>query len=144
GLVTFEVGSPFEVGPQWDTEAPSFDEYGELLGNSSEKSRVGQRRGKRRSGRELARGGGMKRQNILVTGCSGRLARHAAVALARRGHWVFATMPDCFGLNVAAARNLQNVGVMKGYQLEVLEMDVVDQRAVDRAVSSVVHRSGHI
>lgn len=86
----------------------------------------------------------MRRQNVLVTGCSGRLARHVAVALAQRGHWVFAALPDCFGVNVNAARNLQNVGVMKGYRLDVLEMDVADQNVVDRAVNSIVHRAGHV
>lgn len=86
----------------------------------------------------------MRRQNVLVTGCSGRLARHVAVALARRGHWVFASMPDCFGVNVNAARNIKNVGVMKGYRLDVLEMDVTDQNSVDRAVSSIVQRAGYL
>lgn len=86
----------------------------------------------------------MRRQNVLVTGCSGRLARHVAVALAQRGHWVFGALPDCFGVNANAARNLQNVGVMKGYRLDVLEMDVADQQAVDRAVNSIIHRAGHI
>lgn len=92
----------------------------------------------------LVRGVGMRRQNVLVTGCSARLARHVAVALAQRGHWVFATLADVFGANVNAARNLQNVGVMKGYRLEVLEMDVADERAVERAVSSIQRRAGHI
>jgi NAD(P)-dependent dehydrogenase (short-subunit alcohol dehydrogenase family) len=86
----------------------------------------------------------MRRQNVLVTGCNARLARHVAVALAQRGHWVFAALPDCFGVNVNAARNLQNVGVMKGYRLHVLEMDVVDEAAVERAVGSIVDRAGHI
>jgi NAD(P)-dependent dehydrogenase (short-subunit alcohol dehydrogenase family) len=57
---------------------------------------------------------------------------------------VFAALPDCFGVNVNAARNLQNVGVMKGYRLDVLEMDVADQNVVDRAVNSIVHRAGHV
>lgn len=97
-----------------------------------------------RKGDTFVLGVGMRRQNILVTGCSVRLARHVSVALAQRGHWVFATMPDVFGANVNAARNLQNVGEMKGYRLEVLEMDVADEHSVDRAVSSVQRRAGHI
>ena len=38
----------------------------------------------------------MRRQNVLMTGCNFPLGRCAAEALSARGHWVFATMADCF------------------------------------------------
>jgi NAD(P)-dependent dehydrogenase (short-subunit alcohol dehydrogenase family) len=86
----------------------------------------------------------MRRQNVLITGCNYALGRHAAEALAKRGHWVFATLPDCFLTNAKQARHLQNYGVMKGYQLDVLELDVTDESSVDRAVGSVIARAGYL
>ncbi len=86
----------------------------------------------------------MRRQNVLMTGCNFPLGRHAAEALAARGHWVFATMPDCFGAGVKEARQLQNFGLMKGYRLDVLEMDVTEESSVERAVGSVIARAGFL
>ncbi len=86
----------------------------------------------------------MHRQNVLITGCGFALGRHTAEALAARGHWVFATMPDCFGLNIKSARYLENTGVMKAYKLDVLDMDVARDHSVSRAVDSVVNRAGRL
>jgi NAD(P)-dependent dehydrogenase (short-subunit alcohol dehydrogenase family) len=86
----------------------------------------------------------MRRQNVLMTGCNSPFGRHAAEALASRGHWVFATMPDCFGAGAKEARQLQNCGIMKGYHLDVLEMDVTEEHSVDRAVGSVIARAGFL
>ncbi len=86
----------------------------------------------------------MRRQNVLMTGCNFPLGRCAAEALSARGHWVFATMADCFGAGVKEARQLQNFGLMKGYQLDVLEMDVTQEASVDRAVGSIIARAGHL
>lgn len=86
----------------------------------------------------------MRRQNVLITGCNYALGRHAAEALALRGHWVFATMPDCFLAGAKQARHLQNFGLMKGYRLDVLELDVTDESSVERSVGSVIARAGHL
>jgi NAD(P)-dependent dehydrogenase (short-subunit alcohol dehydrogenase family) len=86
----------------------------------------------------------MRRQNVLMTGCNFPLGRQAAEALAARGHWVFATMPDCFGSGVKEARQLQNFGLMKGYRLDVLELDVTEESSVERGVGSVIGRAGYL
>jgi NAD(P)-dependent dehydrogenase (short-subunit alcohol dehydrogenase family) len=76
---------------------------------------------------------------IVITGASGGLGMSLAIAGAKAGHRVFATMRDtakCEAVNRAAAT--ADVGV------EVLALDVGDAASVDAAVASVMAQQGRI
>jgi NAD(P)-dependent dehydrogenase (short-subunit alcohol dehydrogenase family) len=61
---------------------------------------------------------------ILVTGTSTGFGRTAAEALAQRGYTVFATMRDSSGRNASTAEALESLARRKGWNLDVLDMDV--------------------
>ncbi len=78
-------------------------------------------------------------QNILITGTSTGFGNLSALALARRGHRVFATMRDPDGKNrerAAALRAAKNV--------EVLALDVTSEASVDAAVAAALRSAGHL
>jgi NAD(P)-dependent dehydrogenase (short-subunit alcohol dehydrogenase family) len=78
-------------------------------------------------------------QNILITGTSSGFGNLTTLALARRGHRVFATMRDPDGKNrerAAALRATQGV--------EVLELDVTSEASVDAAVAAALRSAGHL
>ncbi|MEX2245666.1 MAG: SDR family oxidoreductase [Dehalococcoidia bacterium] len=76
---------------------------------------------------------------VLVTGCSSGFGKLTAIAFARRGDTVFATMRDPSkdgALRVGAAQ--------AGVSVEVVPLDVTDRASVDAAVAQVLRRSGRI
>jgi NAD(P)-dependent dehydrogenase (short-subunit alcohol dehydrogenase family) len=75
----------------------------------------------------------------LITGCSSGFGRLAAVELARRGDMVFASMRDLAKAD-ALCRDAEEAGV----SVEVVELDVTDERSVDAAISHVLERAGRI
>ena len=81
---------------------------------------------------------------ILITGTSTGFGRTAAETLAQRGHTVFATMRDPSGRNAATADALRSLAKAKGWSLDVLEMDVTEDRSVNEAVEQALNRVGHI
>lgn len=77
--------------------------------------------------------------NVLITGTSTGFGHLTALALARRGHRVFATMRDPDGKNRARANTLRaEPGV------EVLALDVTRDDSVDAAVASALRSAGHL
>jgi len=78
-------------------------------------------------------------QTILVTGSSTGLGFAAAVALARAGHDVFATMR-----HPARAPELQAVASKEGLPITVLAMDVDDDASVKGGVEKVTAARGRI
>ena len=71
---------------------------------------------------------------ILVTGCSSGIGRAAAVALAERGHRVF-----------ASARNRNDLAEIEhGEGLATLALDVTDPATIAAAVETVLSRAGRI
>jgi len=77
--------------------------------------------------------------SILVTGTSTGLGLETAVYLAERGFEVYASMRDLerrSALDDAAAR--------RGVELQLLQLDITDKVSIDRAVQTVVERSGGI
>jgi len=84
----------------------------------------------------------MKQQTVLITGTSSGFGLLAAVALAKQGHYVVATMRD-----VSRAETLrqamQRAGVTER-QYEVVQLDVTDHAEVQSRVDEVLVRTGHI
>jgi NADP-dependent 3-hydroxy acid dehydrogenase YdfG len=78
-------------------------------------------------------------QNVLITGTSTGFGNLTALALASRGHRVFATMRDPGGKNRGHAERL---GAVKG--IEVLALDVTSEPSVDAAVASALRSAGHL
>jgi NAD(P)-dependent dehydrogenase (short-subunit alcohol dehydrogenase family) len=76
---------------------------------------------------------------VLVTGCSSGLGRLVALALARRGDRVYATMRAA-----ERGRELSELAEAQALDLEVLELDVTSDDSVRRAVAEVLERDGAI
>lgn len=72
----------------------------------------------------------MTEMNILITGATSGIGRHAALALARAGHRVFAT-----GRRVAALQRLADEA--RGTALETLVLDVTDVASVAAVAKEV-------
>lgn len=74
---------------------------------------------------------------ILITGCSSGFGLHSALALARRGETVVATVRD-----IAKARPIAESDV--GSKIDVVTLDVTDARSRETAVAGVLARHGRI
>jgi NADP-dependent 3-hydroxy acid dehydrogenase YdfG len=81
---------------------------------------------------------------ILITGSSTGFGRNAAETLAERGYTVFATMRDSSGRNASTSEALRSLAGRKGWNLEVLDMDVTNENSVNWAVQQALDRAGHI
>jgi NAD(P)-dependent dehydrogenase (short-subunit alcohol dehydrogenase family) len=81
---------------------------------------------------------------VFITGASTGFGRAAAETLARRGCTVFATMRDTAERNAASCRDLRSVAQERGLRLEVLDVDVTQDAAVNQAVEHVLNRIGRI
>lgn len=84
------------------------------------------------------------KQVVLITGASSGFGRLFAETLSRNGHTVFATMRDTAGRNAANAAELRDLARKESFVLQVLEMDVTDDRSVEQAVSTAIRHAGHI
>ena len=78
-------------------------------------------------------------QTVLITGATDGLGKAAALLLAERGYRVFAA-----GRSAEKRAQLDVLAREKGLPLETLEMDVCDDRSVQKAVSYVYQESGAI
>jgi NAD(P)-dependent dehydrogenase (short-subunit alcohol dehydrogenase family) len=76
----------------------------------------------------------MKALNILITGCTSGIGRHAALHLAGLGHRVFAT-----GRNAAALTALKAEGPAN---LETLTLDVTSAASIAQAKAAIDERTG--
>lgn len=70
---------------------------------------------------------------VLLTGCSSGIGRATAIALAGRGHRVFAT-----------ARNRNDLAELERGDLTTLALDVTDPATIDAAVREVLARAGRL
>jgi NAD(P)-dependent dehydrogenase (short-subunit alcohol dehydrogenase family) len=82
--------------------------------------------------------------NILITGTNSGFGRLTALALARRGHNVFATMRDTAGRNEKAAAELRQIAEAETLKLDVVEMRLTDSDSVNAAVKLVLEKTGHL
>jgi len=81
----------------------------------------------------------MKEKVVLITGCSSGFGMAGALAFARNGWRVYATMRNL-------ARQDQLVHQTKAGQLtlEIKRIDVTDQSTIDRAIREIVQEAGHL
>jgi NAD(P)-dependent dehydrogenase (short-subunit alcohol dehydrogenase family) len=81
----------------------------------------------------------MSTRSVLITGASGGFGKNAALALAREGWLVFASMRE-----TAKGRSLVNeaeAGGLSG-RVRVVELDVTDAESVEQGVASVLAETG--
>jgi hypothetical protein len=81
---------------------------------------------------------------VLITGSSTGFGRTAAEILAKRGYRVIATMRDCSGRNRSASEALRSVAESKGWNVDVLDMDVTNDASVNQAVQQALDRAGRV
>jgi NAD(P)-dependent dehydrogenase (short-subunit alcohol dehydrogenase family) len=75
----------------------------------------------------------MRRQVILLTGCSSGIGRATAIEAARRGHRVF-----------ASARRREDIAELAAKGIETVVLDVTDVASIREAVLSVLGEAGCI
>ena len=78
-------------------------------------------------------------KNVIITGTSSGLGLSTAVTLAAEGYKVYATMRN---LDKRAA--LDRAAAAAGVAVELLTLDVTDERSVQAAVASVVAQDGRV
>jgi NAD(P)-dependent dehydrogenase (short-subunit alcohol dehydrogenase family) len=76
---------------------------------------------------------------VLITGCSSGLGRATALAFARRGDRVYATVRA-----PASGAGLLDDAKAEGLSIEMVEMDVSDDNSVTSSVSEVLEAAGDI
>jgi NAD(P)-dependent dehydrogenase (short-subunit alcohol dehydrogenase family) len=76
---------------------------------------------------------------VVITGCSSGFGRLAAIAFAKRGDRVFATMR-----NPAKAQPLLDGAKTAGVSVEVVPLDVTLRASVDNAIAQIVAAAGRI
>lgn len=76
-------------------------------------------------------------KKILITGCSSGFGYNSAKYLAEKGHHVFASMRNTAHKNKKAASELRDFATSKDLKIEVLDMDVISDDSVAKAVSKV-------
>ncbi len=82
---------------------------------------------------------GETQQTVLITGGTDGLGKAAAFLMAQRGYRVFAA-----GRSLQKRKELDRTALEKKLLLESVELDVCDDASVQRAVQSVLKRSGSI
>lgn len=82
--------------------------------------------------------------NVLITGTNSGFGRLISLGLARNGHRVFATMRASTTRNAAAATELRAVADAERLSLQVLDLDVTDDRSVSDAVGAAEREAGHL
>lgn len=85
-----------------------------------------------------------KAQNVLITGTSSGFGNITAKTLAQEGHQVYATMRDIKGHNSQAAEDLKNWAKQEGKNLEVVDLDVSDEKSVNQAIKNITDKAGKI
>jgi NAD(P)-dependent dehydrogenase (short-subunit alcohol dehydrogenase family) len=76
---------------------------------------------------------------VLITGCSSGFGLETALAFARRGDRVYATMR-----NLAKADDLLAAAAAEGLAVELAELDVTDDASVSVAIGRIVAAEGRI
>jgi NAD(P)-dependent dehydrogenase (short-subunit alcohol dehydrogenase family) len=83
-----------------------------------------------------------EKRSVFITGTSSGFGLDTALALADRGHTVFATIRGVAGKNSDAAGQLEAKAQENGWDLHVLELDVTDDASVEAAVGSAIAQPG--
>jgi NAD(P)-dependent dehydrogenase (short-subunit alcohol dehydrogenase family) len=75
----------------------------------------------------------------LITGCSTGIGLETAVHFAELGHTVYASMR-----NLERAQPLRDAAGSRRVSVHIIQLDVTDERSIERAVEDVLAREGHI
>lgn len=86
----------------------------------------------------------MTKDVILVTGSSSGFGRMTAVALARAGHTVYASMRDVAGRNAENAAEMVAQSAQEGIDLRPLELDVQSDASANAAIETLTVESGRL
>jgi NAD(P)-dependent dehydrogenase (short-subunit alcohol dehydrogenase family) len=76
---------------------------------------------------------------VLITGCSSGFGKLSAIAFARRGDTVFASMRD-----TSRSQALRDEAAAAGVSVEIIHLDVNDRASVEAAVVSIQQVAGRI
>ncbi|WP_031255504.1 SDR family NAD(P)-dependent oxidoreductase [Curvibacter lanceolatus] len=83
-------------------------------------------------------------QTVLVTGAGSGIGRAIALALARAGHRVFASMRNTRGKNRERVDVLVQLAREESLMLEVLELDVLSEVSCRAAIDMILARHGSL
>ena len=86
----------------------------------------------------------MNKLVILVTGASAGIGNLTARSLAQAGHSVYASMRDIDGKNASKVRELRDWSFAHGFDLRVVELDVLSQSSADAAAQKIIADHGRI
>ena len=75
----------------------------------------------------------------LVTGCSSGIGLETAVALAREGHFTFATMR-----NLKKVEALEKIVKDENLPISILELDVDNKESMDNGIEKIMEQKGRI
>jgi NAD(P)-dependent dehydrogenase (short-subunit alcohol dehydrogenase family) len=81
---------------------------------------------------------------ILIIGASSGFGRLTAEALALSGHTVYASMRETKGRNAVEAKKIAAFSHKHDVNLRAIELDVLSQTSVDRAVAKILAATGRI
>jgi NAD(P)-dependent dehydrogenase (short-subunit alcohol dehydrogenase family) len=83
-----------------------------------------------------------KESVVLITGTSSGIGRASAIAFARLGYHVIATMRQLKGKNAKASKELQTLANNENLKISTIEIDVNDDRSVENGVDRAVKLTG--
>lgn len=81
---------------------------------------------------------------VLVTGAGSGIGRAVALALARAGHKVVASMREPEGRNAGRSLALRQLAETEGLRLQVLELDVLSETACRATVDAIEAEHGRL